>query len=281
MKVSDHIHALRLPFKITTPAGNIDRFVYSFVVFGEDIYLIDTGVSSSYPMIFDYINKMGRKPEEIAAIILTHSHPDHLGSAKSIKELTGCRVMAHYAEKDWIENIDRQFAERPVPGFYGLVAGSVPVDQLLNEGDSIDLGDDLVMKVMHTPGHSHGSISLYLENDKTMITGDVIPIPGDMPIYDDPLVLIESLRKLREIAEVRVLLSSWDEPQSGDSISTVIENGIKYIDNIHNSVIDVAKACPSIEITDLCSGVLKKLELPQYMANPLVARSFASSLRYL
>jgi len=281
MKVSDHVHALRIPFKITTAGGTQDRFVYSFIVCGSEIYLIDTGVASSEQLIFDYIKQIGRKHEDISAIILTHSHPDHIGSAKSIKELTGCKVMAHGGEKDWIEDVDKQFAERPVPGFYSLVDGAVKVDKILEEGDNIDLGDNLNLKVLHTPGHSKGSISLYLDPDHALVTGDVIPVPGDMPIYDDPLALIESINKVKSCSEVSVLLSSWDEPRTGALVVQAMEDGFDYINRVHNAVIEAAKTNPSLEATDLCKHVLEKLNLPMFMANPLVARSFASSLRYV
>lgn len=281
MQVSNHVHALRIPFTITTEMGTIDRFVYAFIVYGPTICLIDTGVASSQQLIFDYIKLTGRKPEEISTIILTHSHPDHIGSAKTIKELTGCKIMAHSGEKDWIQDVDKQFAERPIPGFYSLVGGSVAVDRILEEGDEIDLGDNLGLRVLHTPGHSEGSISLYLEADKAMVSGDVVPVPGDMPIYDDPLVLIESIKKLMVFKEASVLLSSWDEPRTGSSIDMVMLDGVSYVNRLHNAVLEVSKANPSIPVVDLCNRILETLNLPLFMANPLVARSFTSSLRYL
>ena len=163
MQVSEHVHALRIPFTITTEMGTVDRFVYTFIVYGSTICLIDTGVASSQQLIFDYIRRTGRKPEEISTIILTHSHPDHIGSAKTIKELTGCKIMAHSGEIDMIQDVDKQFAKRPVPGFYSLVGGSVAVDRILEEGDKIDLGDNLFLSVIHTPGHSEGQIRPWLQ----------------------------------------------------------------------------------------------------------------------
>lgn len=281
MQVSDHVHALRIPFTITTEMGTVDRFVYAFLIYGHQICLIDTGVASSQTLIFDYITRTGRQPDEISTIILTHSHPDHIGSAKNIKELTGCKVMAHCGEKDWIENIDKQFAERPVPGFYSLVGGSVKVDRTLEEGDNIDLGGSLNLRVLHTPGHSKGSISLLLEPDKVLVSGDVVPVPGDMPIYDDPLILIESVNKLMSINEISVLLSSWDEPRTAGSIKKVLAQGVDYITCLHSSVLEVAMLNPSIESIDLCKRVLEIVKLPMFMANPLVARSLTSSLRHL
>jgi glyoxylase-like metal-dependent hydrolase (beta-lactamase superfamily II) len=281
MQVSEHVHALKIPFIITTGAGIVDRFVYAFLIYGPTISLIDTGVVSSQQLIFDYIRQTGREPEEIATIILTHSHPDHIGSAKSIKELTGSKILAHHGEKDWIQDIDKQFSERPVPGFYSLVGGSATVDRILEEGDKIYLGDNLDLRVLHTPGHSNGSISLYLEVDKVLISGDVIPIPGDMPIYDDPLILIESIKKLMSFKEAGVLLSSWDEPRIGDSIEEVMTDGFSYVDRLHHEVLELAKENSAVQAVNLCKLILERLNLPMFMANPLVARSLTSSLKYL
>ena len=139
MQITPAIHALRHPFKIPVAPGiAIDRFVYSYILAGETITLIDTGVAGCENSIFDCIRSIDRDPDEISLIILTHSHPDHIGAAKAIREATGCSVMAHPAERAWIEDVDQQNRERPVPGFSSLVGGSVRLDHELAEGDVID-----------------------------------------------------------------------------------------------------------------------------------------------
>ena len=64
-------------------------------------------------------------------MILTHAHPDHIGSAKAIEEATRCTVAAHENAKHWIEDVDLQFQERPVPGFHSLVGESFKFKQVL------------------------------------------------------------------------------------------------------------------------------------------------------
>jgi hydroxyacylglutathione hydrolase len=99
MQISNRIHALKVPFQITDKSGmKVPRFVYVYLIYGEKICLIDSGVASSEDVIFDYIRKTGRQPEEISLLILTHSHPDHIGSALAIKKASGCTVAAHAAE---------------------------------------------------------------------------------------------------------------------------------------------------------------------------------------
>ena len=77
-------------------------------------------MGESEKAIFSCMEGIGRKPEEIQGIFLTHAHPDHIGSAARIKELTGCTVCASRGERRWIEDIDLQFRERPIPNFHAL-----------------------------------------------------------------------------------------------------------------------------------------------------------------
>lgn len=139
--------------------------MYSYLIYGETITLIDTGVAGCENTIFDSIRSIGRDPREISLIILTHSHPDHIGAAKAIKKATGCSAMAHPAERAWIEDVDLQSRERPVPGFSTVVGGPVQLDHELADGDVIDPDgtEEYELQVFHTPGHSAGSISLLVQ----------------------------------------------------------------------------------------------------------------------
>ncbi len=135
MQITPAIHALRHPFQVPVAPGiTLDRFVYSYLIAGETITLIDTGVAGSETRIFEYIQSIGRNPSEISLIVLTHSHPDHIGAARAIREATGCSVAAHPAERSWIEDVERQNQERPVPGFATLVGGSGTCSILRLEG---------------------------------------------------------------------------------------------------------------------------------------------------
>ena len=220
MQITPAIHALRHPFRIQVAPGiAIDRFVHSYILAGATITLIDTGVAGCENTIFDYIRSISRDPREISLIILTHSHPDHIGAAKAIREATGCSIMVHPAERVGIEDVDRQNRERPVPGFSTLVGGSVIMDHKLTDGDTIDPGGtrEYELQVFHTPGHSAGSISLFMSGNGTLFCGDAVPVVGDLPVYYDARQSVQSVTKLRAIRGIRVLLSAWDEPREGDA----------------------------------------------------------------
>jgi hydroxyacylglutathione hydrolase len=280
IQISENIHALKHSFNIpVNPEVNLKRFVYSFIIFnGENIHLIDSGVSSSGESILKYIRDKGREVKNIKHMILTHSHPDHIGSAKYIQEISGCKILAHKNEKDWIEDIDTQFSDRPVPGFKNLVDGSVLIDQFLNDNETIKLEDDLLLEVIHTPGHSIGSVSLYIKNEKVLFSGDSILLPGELPIYENFNDTISSIKRLKQIKDLKVLLSSWDEPVFDSDIQKKMDQSIGYLLNIHKTIKNISKA-DSYPPIDLCKAVVEKMGLPDSIINPLVAKSFQSNLK--
>jgi glyoxylase-like metal-dependent hydrolase (beta-lactamase superfamily II) len=281
MQITPAIHALRHPFRIPiTPGITLDRFVYSYILAGETITLIDTGVAGCEDAIFDHIRLIGRDPREISLIILTHSHPDHIGAAKAIREATNCSVMAHPAERAWIEDVDQQNQERPVPGFSTLVGGSVQLDHELAEGDVIDTDgtEEYEVQVYHTPGHSAGSVSLLIQGEGTLFCGDAVPVNGDLPVYDDARQSVRSIKKIQAIQGIRVLLSAWDEPRLGDAAYWRMDRALVYLQKIHDSVIAVS-ADGITDPMEIAGRTAPLIGLPPQAITPLLARTLAAHLR--
>lgn len=278
MQITKHIHAIKIPFHVKIGSDKLERFVYSYLICGEKICLIDSGVSSSEDLIFGYMDKLGLKENDLSLMILTHSHPDHMGSAKSIKDKSGCKVLAHENEIKWIENIELQAKERPVPNFHSLVEGSVLVDGILENGDMVDLGDNITMRVIHTPGHSEGSISLFTKGEGVLFTGDVILIPGELPIYDDYNQLIESIKKMKDIKGVNTLLAAWDDPRKGNEVYRIMDDSLDYLKHINETVKKVDDMDLDLDQIEFSKRVLKEINIPEMAANPIIARSFQSNL---
>lgn len=281
MQIAPSIHALRLPFRVPiAPGFALERFVYSYLIYGETITLIDTGVAGCETQIFDSIRSTGRDPSEIALIILTHSHPDHIGAAWVIQQATQCSIAAHPAERAWIEDVELQNRERPVPGFATLVGGSVQLDHELADGDSIEPGETRAgeMLVFHTPGHSPGSISLFMHSEGALFSGDAIPVTGDLPVYDDPLASVQSVKRLRELAGIQVLLSAWEEPRNGEEAYRQMDHALEYLQMIHEAVLAVA-GTGSPDPMELARKTAAAIGLPPQAVNPLLARTFAANLR--
>ncbi len=281
MQITPSIHAIRHSFRIPIAPGIIlDRFVYSYLIYGETITLIDTGVAGCEKDIFEYVRSTGRNPSEIALIILTHAHPDHIGAARAIQQVTGCSIAAHPAERTWIEDVDLQNRERPVPGFCTLVGGPVTVDHELMDGDTIEPDDTRAvdMLVFHTPGHSKGSISLFLHNDGALFCGDAVPVAGEIPVYDDAVASVQSVKRLRGLNGTRVLLSSWDEPRNGNSAYQQMDLALDYLRKIQKTVLTIA-GDGSYDLMILTQKAAEALGLPPQAVSPLLARTFAANLQ--
>lgn len=281
MQITDHVHALKIPFHLTIrPGVTIPRFVYVYLIYGnEEVRLVDTGVAGSEGRIFDYLKDTGRRPGQISQVIQTHSHPDHIGATQAIQRTSGCSVVAHEAERIWIEDVDLQCRERPVPGFHTLVGGSVKVDHTLTDGEVLRLDNGLTLEVLHTPGHSKGSLSLWCPEDRALICGDAVPLPGGIPIYEDADESVRSVRKLMEIERVEVLLSSWDDPRRSPEVKTLLAESVDYLHRINEVVLRSVAPGSLPDSMDLCRRVLADLGLPEVAANPLVAQTFLAHLK--
>ncbi|MBM4276352.1 MAG: MBL fold metallo-hydrolase [Deltaproteobacteria bacterium] len=281
MKGIETIHAIRHPFRLALDKGiYVDRFVYSYILFGKHICLIDTGVADTKPLIQEGLKKFSRSVREISFVLLTHAHPDHIGGALGIMKNSAALFAAHSADLPWIENVEKQFQERPILNFFELVEGPVPVKRVLREGDTISLEKGKNLKVFETPGHSRGSLSFFLEEEGALFSGDAIPAAGTLPIYVNPGTSIESIRKLQSIQGIKCLFSSWHDPISGDRAYRIMEDGIRYIEAIDAIVQDLGQNMPP-EANGEQWGlrVLERLGIKAQKILPMVMTSLASHLK--
>jgi glyoxylase-like metal-dependent hydrolase (beta-lactamase superfamily II) len=278
MQITDNTHALKIAFPSTAGAGRaIERFVHVYFIYGPKITLIDGGVAAAFTSIGNYLTETGRNLKEIDLLVQTHSHPDHIGSSAAIKKASGCRTAAHRDAKPWIEDIDLQYRSRPTGTFYTLVSDPVGIDLVLTDGDILELPGGGSLEVLHTPGHSRDSISLYYPKDGVLFTGDTIPVIGDRPVYDDLCGLVGSLKKMKSQKNIRVLCSSWHPPLYGKEVYETIDNGLKDVQQTHDAVRRIQSAYPGLEPGPLCARILKTLELPDL---PNVVKTIETHLAF-
>lgn len=105
----------------------------------------------------------------VKAIVATHAHIDHVGGIAKLQKATGARVLMHQADLPLYQNVARQ-AE-----WLGVKPpGTVEIDEFLREGDHLRFGS-LGLEVLHTPGHSPGSVSLHLPGEHArLLSGDTL-----------------------------------------------------------------------------------------------------------
>jgi glyoxylase-like metal-dependent hydrolase (beta-lactamase superfamily II) len=278
MKITETIHAFKHHFRLALGENQYaDRFVYSYILLGEKICLIDAGVRGTASQLQGYLKQVGRSPQEISIVLITHAHPDHIGGCLAIKKVSSASFYAHPADKPWIEDVEKQYRERPILNFFELVEGPVPVSQELREGDTLSWEKGKKISVLETPGHSLGSISFFLEEEGALFTGDAVPAAGTIPIYVDPKASIQSIQKLARVAGVKHMFSSWHEPISGNQVQTMMDEGIRYIQKIDGIVTDLSRTMPPETTGEALSlRALERLGIKTRKVLHMVRTSFES-----
>lgn len=177
-----------------------------YLIIDEKIALVDTGIGTG-----SLIKEIRKKASRIDLIINTHAHLDHCGGNKFFK----CEVLIH--ESDAAEMESGEFY-----GTYHITGKKLPVkvDDVLKEGGKISLGEHN-FEVIHTPGHTPGSICLYERDKKILISGDTLFSDGSFGRADlggNFEELINSLERLSKL-DLNLLL-----PGHG----SVVENGAEH-----------------------------------------------------
>lgn len=277
MKIAENVHLIRKEFYVTP---EVKRYINIYLIIGESCYLIDSGVFGSEKIIDEYLHSIGRNMSDIKGIFLTHAHPDHIGGAAEIKRITDCKVYAPMLELDWIEDIDIQYRERPIPNFYTLLSESVKVDVPLQDGDSVTLEKGIEICALLTRGHSHGSMSFIL-GDNIIFTGDAIPVAHDLPIFVDYEQSLYSLDRINELSNVQYFCPAWDEIYDKIRLKEVVNDSKRMLHKLKDAVHQVEKEYKQYDEADKLTMIFKQADILQYAGNQLVVKSIDACRKYL
>lgn len=169
--------------------------------------LIDAGMSSD--LIIKQLEKY-IKLTDLKLIILTHCHYDHIAAAAAIAEKSGAKVGMH---KDDLEGVNDEYLSVSV--LFGESAPAVKPTIIYEDGDKIDIGNGEYLEVIHTPGHSRGSICLYEPVSKSLFSGDTVFPGGGFGRMDfegsEPDKMLGSVEKLTKL-DVKTLYPGHGGP---------------------------------------------------------------------
>jgi glyoxylase-like metal-dependent hydrolase (beta-lactamase superfamily II) len=165
-----------MAFIHTLPLG----YVNSFLIQGDPgCILIDTGLQGKEKKLWMQLEKLEVSPEDIKLIIITHGHEDHTGGLSAVKQQTGAPVLCHEQEAEFLRNGSNPPVV-PHTWFLKRLMGLVketkvkPVEPDILIRDEFPLADyGIDGSVIHTPGHTSGSLAVILEG-KSAIVGDTI-----------------------------------------------------------------------------------------------------------
>ena len=194
---------------ITIPLG----FGQCYVLKGKGVIAVDAGEPKKVGAFVRALETTAIKPEDVNLVVLTHGHWDHVGSAGEIKALTGAALAMHRSEAPWLENSLTPLS--PGVTVWGKILTAMhkvfmPFINVPAAKVDLVIGDDglslldfgIPGRVLHTPGHSSGSVTVLLDTGEAFV-GDLamnrFPLrlsPG-LPIFaNDPAAVVSSWKLL-------------------------------------------------------------------------------------
>ena len=163
MEIAPGVHAVRL------------LSVYAFLISEPRMTLIDTGLIGSGRAVQRYVRSIGRSMDELGQIVCTHAHPDHIGAVRELAGEREVEVLMHPADlsglrvrlRDAVANRNRG---QLIAYFTRHPGEATPIE----DGQVLPILGGL--EVVHTPGHTPGSVCLYARHHKLLFTGDVLQV---------------------------------------------------------------------------------------------------------
>ena len=182
-----------------------------FLLRGTRTILIDGGSEGNVKAFQQGMNRLGVDPQEIALILLTHGHWDHIGSLHPIQQITGAKVAVHHRDQAWVESGRPAFPRGVTRDGKGMIWLSerlihprlhpVKVDVVL-DNDGLTLTDyGIPGRVIYTPGHSPGHVSVVLDSGEAFV--------GDMAMNSWFLRLTPGLPVLAD--DMHQVIASWQK----------------------------------------------------------------------
>lgn len=174
-----------MPAKLIAPglyaivAGQVNTFLLDHP---NGCVLIDTGFPGSADTILQAVREVGKQPRDIKHLLLTHAHPDHIGSAAALKQATGAQTYMHALDAPIAQSGKGFRPMTPAPGLMNSLlfrafvrtnssVDPTPIDHLVSDGDVLPIAGGL--RAIHAPGHCAGQlVFLWPQHGGVLVAAD-------------------------------------------------------------------------------------------------------------
>lgn len=193
--------------------------VKAHLITESELSLIDCGYAGQAPRLARAIEAAGRSPAELRRVVITHGHPDHAGAARELAT-KGVAILMHPADGAALRTTWRDVMTKPSRGrVFSAMTPEPPAFQPIEDGDVLPILGGL--RVIHTPGHTPGSVCLYGARDQVLFVGDNLErrfgrVSFASRLYsDDYAAARRSLKRLAQLDVKSVVFSHFAALEEG------------------------------------------------------------------
>lgn len=210
---------------------------------GDAFTLVDTGLPRYWPQLLGLLTSLDAGVDQIAAIVITHHHPDHRGNISRASRTVPKPPLAHRADAPFLKGEERlrvrglyRFLWRPwyLGYFVHLLKNGVASAETASEVTHVGDGDELDIpghpRVVYVPGHTPGSCALHLEDKSVLISGDALvtldtstgfrgPSIIRGPVTHDADLAMRSLERIEETSAETVLPGHGEPWREGIAVA--------------------------------------------------------------